>query len=78
VGEQAARIRVDRLVVVGAGAEGIARAAIREGMAPADVATYGNVAEAIDDVRRSAAPGDLVLCKGSRVAGLERVAEALR
>ena len=31
----------------------------------------------LDDVRRSARPGDLVLVKGSRVAGLERMAEAL-
>jgi UDP-N-acetylmuramoyl-tripeptide--D-alanyl-D-alanine ligase len=78
VGELAARIRVDRLITVGAAAASIARAAIREGMAPEDVASYGGVEEAVADVRRSAGPGDVVLCKGSRVAGLERVAEALR
>jgi UDP-N-acetylmuramoyl-tripeptide--D-alanyl-D-alanine ligase len=78
VGELAARIRVDRLVVVGEAALPIARAAVREGMDPADVVAYADPAEAIEDVRRHAAPGDLVLCKGSRVAGLERVAEALR
>jgi UDP-N-acetylmuramoyl-tripeptide--D-alanyl-D-alanine ligase len=77
VGELAARIRVDRLITVGRAAEAIARAAVREGMAPADVASYGDVADALEDARRSARPGDLVLCKGSRVAGLERVAEAL-
>ncbi|MBA3739506.1 MAG: UDP-N-acetylmuramoyl-tripeptide--D-alanyl-D-alanine ligase, partial [Actinobacteria bacterium] len=49
-----------------------------EGMGPGDVASYDDPAEALDDVRRSAAPGDLVLCKGSRVAGLEALAEALR
>jgi UDP-N-acetylmuramoyl-tripeptide--D-alanyl-D-alanine ligase len=78
VGEVAARIRVDRLVTVGVAARAIARAATREGMEPEDVATYDVVEEAIADVRRTARPGDLVLCKGSRVAGLERVAEALR
>lgn len=78
VGELAARIRVDRLVTVGEGAEAIARAAIREGMEPDDVASYDDPLEALEDVRRSAAPGDLVLCKGSRVAGLETLAEALR
>ena len=48
-----------------------------EGMAPEDVVSVGTPEEAVEDVRRSAAPGDLILCKGSRVAGLERVAEAL-
>jgi UDP-N-acetylmuramoyl-tripeptide--D-alanyl-D-alanine ligase len=78
VGELAARIRVDRLITVGGAAETIARAAIREGMEPGDVAIYGSPDEALDDIRRSAAPGDLVLFKGSRVAGLETLAEALR
>jgi UDP-N-acetylmuramoyl-tripeptide--D-alanyl-D-alanine ligase len=78
VGELAARIRVDRLITVGEAARTIARAALREGMEPEDVASYDTPEEALDDVRRSAAPRDLVLCKGSRVAGLEAVAEALR
>jgi UDP-N-acetylmuramoyl-tripeptide--D-alanyl-D-alanine ligase len=78
VGELAARIRVDRLITVGEAAHLIARAALREGMEPEDVSTYDTLEEALEDVRRSAAPGDLVLCKGSRVAGLEAVAEALR
>jgi UDP-N-acetylmuramoyl-tripeptide--D-alanyl-D-alanine ligase len=77
VGELAARIRVDRLITVGDAALPIARAAIREGMAPEDVVSVGTPEEAVEDLRRSAAPGDLILCKGSRVAGLERVAEAL-
>jgi UDP-N-acetylmuramyl pentapeptide synthase len=46
-------------------------------MAPSDVASYADVSDALEDARRSARPGDLVLCKGSRVAGLERVAEAI-
>jgi UDP-N-acetylmuramoyl-tripeptide--D-alanyl-D-alanine ligase len=77
VGELAARIRVDRLITVGEAALAIARAAIREGMAPEDVATVDTPELALEDVRRSAVPGDLILLKGSRVAGLERVAEAL-
>jgi len=47
-------------------------------MDPGDVVTVGTVDEASDEVRAAAGAGDLVLCKGSRVAGLERVAEALR
>ena len=78
VGELAARIRVDRLITVGGAADTIARAAIREGMEPRDVATFDTPDEALEDIGRSATPGDLILFKGSRVAGLETVAEALR
>jgi UDP-N-acetylmuramoyl-tripeptide--D-alanyl-D-alanine ligase len=78
VGELAARLRVERLVTVGGAARAIARAAIREGMEPGDVATYDTPEEALDDVLRSATPDDLILFKGSRVAGLEMVAESLR
>ncbi len=78
VGELAARIRVDRLLTVGETARTIARAAVREGMGSVDVASYDDPADALADIRRSAAPGDLLLCKGSRVAGLEALAEALR
>jgi UDP-N-acetylmuramoyl-tripeptide--D-alanyl-D-alanine ligase len=78
IGELSARIRVDRLVTVGEPARAIARAALREGMSPDDVVAYDDVDEAIDAVRGSARPGDVILCKGSRVAGLEAVAEALR
>jgi UDP-N-acetylmuramoyl-tripeptide--D-alanyl-D-alanine ligase len=77
VGELAARLRVERLVVVGAEARGIALAAVREGLEPEAVASYEDPAEALADVRGWARPGDVVLCKASRVAGLERIAEAL-
>jgi UDP-N-acetylmuramoyl-tripeptide--D-alanyl-D-alanine ligase len=78
VGELAARLRVDRLITVGPGAAPIAMAGVREGVEPDDVASYDDPDEALDDVRASARPGDLVLFKASRVAGLERLAEALR
>jgi UDP-N-acetylmuramoyl-tripeptide--D-alanyl-D-alanine ligase len=78
IGELAARIRVDRLIAVGASARSIADAGLREGVEPDNVACYDDPDQALDDVRRSARPGDLVLFKGSRVAGLERLAEALR
>ena len=78
IGELAARIRVDRLIVVGASARSIVDAGLREGVEPDNVACYENPDQALEDVRRSARPGDLVLFKGSRVAGLERLAEALR
>ena len=78
LGELAARIRVDRLITVGEESAPIAASAVREGMLPEDVVSYDDPESALADVRRSAAGGDLVLVKGSRVVGLERLAEALR
>jgi UDP-N-acetylmuramoyl-tripeptide--D-alanyl-D-alanine ligase len=65
------------VIVVGDDARLIATAAEREGVEPEDIATYGEIEEAVADVVEHARPGDLVLCKASRVAGLERLAEAL-
>ena len=78
LGELVVRIGVERLVTVGNEARAIARAAIREGQLPEDFATYDDPIDAADDVRGWANPGDVVLVKGSRVAGLERAADALR
>jgi len=78
LGELAARVRVDRLIVVGEDARSIAAAAVREGVEPENAACYDDQREALDDVRRTARPGDVVLVKASRVVGLERLAEALR
>jgi UDP-N-acetylmuramoyl-tripeptide--D-alanyl-D-alanine ligase len=78
VGELAARLRVDRLITVGPLARPIATAGVREGVEPDHVAAYDAPDDALADVRRWARPGDLVLFKGSRVAGLEKLAEALR
>ncbi|MDP9298846.1 MAG: UDP-N-acetylmuramoyl-tripeptide--D-alanyl-D-alanine ligase [Actinomycetota bacterium] len=78
LGELAARVRVDRLIVVGEDARSIAAAAVREGVEPESAACYDDPQEALDDVRRTARPGDVVLVKASRVVGLERLAEALR
>ena len=78
IGELAARVRVDRLITVGAGAYPIAVAGLREGVEPENVATYDRGEEALADVRAHARPGDVVLFKASRVAGLEKLAEALR
>ncbi len=78
VGELAARLRVDRLIAVGPSARPIAAAGAREGVEPDRVVAYDEPEEALEDVRRWARPGDVVLFKGSRVAGLEEMAEALR
>jgi UDP-N-acetylmuramoyl-tripeptide--D-alanyl-D-alanine ligase len=78
VGELAARIRVDRLVTVGRLARAIAIAGAREGVEPENVAAYDDPGDALADVRAHVREGDVVLVKGSRVAGLETLAEALR
>jgi UDP-N-acetylmuramoyl-tripeptide--D-alanyl-D-alanine ligase len=78
LGELVVRIGVERLITVGEPAQAIARAAVREGQLPEDVASYDDPAAATVDVLAWAREGDVVLLKGSRVAALERVAEALR
>ncbi|MGZ8629649.1 MAG: UDP-N-acetylmuramoyl-tripeptide--D-alanyl-D-alanine ligase [Actinomycetota bacterium] len=78
LGELAARLRVDRLVTVGEEARMIAVAGVREGVEPENVAAYDDPGDALADVRAHARAGDVVLFKGSRVAGLEALAEALR
>ena len=77
VGELAARLGIDHLVVVGQGAGLIAVGAVREGVEPDRVIRCDTPEEAAAAARRAARPGDVVLVKGSRVAGLERVAEAM-
>jgi len=78
LGELIVRIGVERLITVGEEATPIARAAIREGQLPEDVAVCNHLEEAGAALRAWIRPGDVVLLKGSRVAGLERLAEALR
>ncbi len=71
VGRLAAELGVDRVVAVGAGAEGIAEGAGERGMAVADVD------EAVLELSAWLAPTDVVLVKASRGVRLERVTEAL-
>jgi len=78
VGELVVRLGVDHLVTVGTEARTVAAAAIREGALPESVAMVDSPDEAAADVRAWARAGDVVLIKGSRVVGLEAVAEALR
>jgi UDP-N-acetylmuramoyl-tripeptide--D-alanyl-D-alanine ligase len=78
IGELAARLRVELLVVVGPEARAIGVAAVREGVEREHVVTVEDAEAAIAVVGASVGPGDVVLCKASRVEGLERVAEALR
>ena len=56
----------------------IAIAGVREGVEPENVAAYDDADDALADVRGHVREGDVVLVKGSRVAGLEALAETLR
>jgi UDP-N-acetylmuramoyl-tripeptide--D-alanyl-D-alanine ligase len=78
VGELVARLGIDHLVVVGEEARHIARGALREGVEPSAVVVVDTPEQALEQVRQVTSAGDVVLVKGSRVAGLERLAEALR
>jgi UDP-N-acetylmuramoyl-tripeptide--D-alanyl-D-alanine ligase len=77
VGELAARLRVDRLITIGPDAKAIAVAGVREGLEPDAAADYDDLDAALADVVAVARPGDVVLVKGSRVAGLEVLAARL-
>jgi UDP-N-acetylmuramoyl-tripeptide--D-alanyl-D-alanine ligase len=78
VGELAARLRIDALVVVGTDARLIAVGAEREGVEPDRIHRCEDADQALQTVRALVEPGDLVLVKASRVVRLDRLAEALR
>jgi len=78
IGELAARLGVERLILVGGEAETIAAAAIREGVEPQDVVLCEDPDQAMREVKAWAERGDVVLFKASRVLGLEKLAEAMR
>lgn len=78
LGELIVRVGVDLLITVGEQAAMIHRAAVREGQLPDDAIDVTTPEEALDVLRAWLRPGDVVFIKGSRVVGLERLAEALR
>jgi UDP-N-acetylmuramoyl-tripeptide--D-alanyl-D-alanine ligase len=77
VGELVARLGIDVLVTVGRRAARIAVGAAREGVEPGQIIRTPDRDEALESLRGIVRPGDVVLVKGSRVAGLEQLATAL-
>lgn len=77
VGRRCAQEGVDLLVVVGEGARELAAAALEAGLPPQQVLWVADAEQAAQQVARQLRPGDVVLVKGSRAVGLERVVEAL-
>ena len=73
VGEAAAALRIDELIAVGPIGASIAHAAEKAGLK--NSVAVNSQEEAAELLEKSAAPGDLVLIKGSRSARMERVLE---
>ena len=71
------RLDISQLVVVGPAAGGIHAGAVLEGSWGSESIHVPDVEAALDLLRAELAPGDVVLVKASRSAGLERVAAAL-
>ena len=77
IGRLAVRLRVDRVLAVGPAARLIHAGASHEGSGGQESAAVADVDEAIAVLRAELRPGDVVLVKASKVAGLRRVARAL-
>ncbi len=82
VGRLAVRLGVDRVVAVGEGARGICEAARQPPVPPTtnlgeEPVFVSDADEALALLREQVRPGDVVLVKASRAAGLERVAQGL-
>ena len=71
------RLDIGQLVVVGEDARGIHAGAVLEGSWGGESVHVADRDAAVDLLREQLAPGDVVLVKASRSAGLERVAAAL-
>jgi UDP-N-acetylmuramoyl-tripeptide--D-alanyl-D-alanine ligase len=74
----AAAATSDLLVVVGAGASGIAAGARNAGLDPSRILEVRDRDAALDILRHRLRPGDVVLVKASRGIELDRLVEALR
>lgn len=77
VGEAAAAV-VDRLVVVGDEAVGIARGARAAGLSAAAIVEVADRAAALAELERSVTPGDVILVKASRGMALDLLVDELR
>ncbi len=77
LGRLAVRLGIRRLIAVGEGARPACEAARLEGMSPEEAVSVADVEAAALLILARAEPGDVVLLKGSRVAGLERIAGIL-
>jgi UDP-N-acetylmuramoyl-tripeptide--D-alanyl-D-alanine ligase len=75
IGRYAAAFGVEHLVTVGKMAETVAAAARDAGLA--SVAAFTEVEQAAEALRQFLRPGDVLLLKGSRASGLDKIGELL-
>jgi UDP-N-acetylmuramoyl-tripeptide--D-alanyl-D-alanine ligase len=78
VGRKAGALGVDFLVAVGKGAPAVVEGAVGQGLASERTVIAGSREEAAEMLKERMKPGDWVLVKGSRGAGMEKIAEALK
>jgi len=77
IGALFAELRIDILVAIGSRARRIALGALQAGMAEQGIHFVEGPVQAVEALQPMLRSGDAVLVKGSRLAGLERVVEAL-
>ncbi|WP_029068833.1 UDP-N-acetylmuramoyl-tripeptide--D-alanyl-D-alanine ligase [Jonesia quinghaiensis] len=77
IGRLVVRLNVSLLVVVGAGAQGIADGAMQEGSWGDEVAEVATIDDARVYLQNALIPGDVVLVKASHGSGLWRLADEL-
>ena len=77
LGRRVAEAEVARLVCVGRHAKATAAAAVEGGLAARNVTAVDDAQAAADRVLATVEAGDVVLVKGSRAVGMERVATAI-
>lgn len=77
IGVDLVRLGVDMLVAVGEDADNIAESAVEAGLPRSAVAWLESKEEAVKLLKAKVAAGDVVLVKGSRIAGLEDIVNAL-
>jgi UDP-N-acetylmuramoyl-tripeptide--D-alanyl-D-alanine ligase len=77
VGRLAARLDVARVVAVGEGAHAVQVGAANDGSRADKAAWVPDIGAALALLRDQVQPGDVVLVKASRAAGLEQLADAL-
>ncbi len=77
IGRLAVRLDVSRLVAVGEGARAVHLGAAHEGSWGRESVWVPDLDAALALLRQELQPGDVVLVKGSRLVGLEAVADAL-
>jgi len=77
IGVEAAKSGIDLLVLVGELTRATAAGALNEGMAPDRVVHVADTDEALERVPCLVATGDVILVKGSRRTGLDRLVKGL-